>query len=229
MTVDTETRNEPKATLQAMEVHSDWTRHFRTPENERFFGMAFDYIADCFGPPDGGIVLDAGCGSATKTIQLARRGYQVLGLDFSGAILEEARQATEAAGFADRTEFQQGDLTSLELSTDSVRHIALGRTLMHVPAVDKAVAELARILAHGGKLIVSEGNMRSIQAVKLRLLKQLLRRERAEVIRTPAGIWLLGRDGFRPAHDPSGRHPLAHRRIPTSRIAADSAPRRTVH
>ena len=42
---------------------------------------------------------------------------------------------------------------------------------MHVPAVEKAVAELSRIVAPGGTLIISEGNKRSIQAFCLRTLK----------------------------------------------------------
>lgn len=83
MTIDTEARSEPKSTLQTMEVHDGWTRDFRTPENDRFFNMAFDYIAACFGAPGDERVLDAGCGSGTKSLHLARRGFRVLGLDFS--------------------------------------------------------------------------------------------------------------------------------------------------
>lgn len=188
MTIDADARGEPKSTLQTMEVHDGWTRDFRTPENDRFFNMAFDYIAECFGPPGEERVLDAGCGSGTKSLHLARRGFRVLGLDFSAAILEPARQAAAVAGLAGRIEFQQGDLTALSLPTGSLRRIVCWGVLMHVPAVEKAVAELARVLAPGGTLVVSEGNMRSIQAMKLRWLKWLLRHERAEVVRTAAGI-----------------------------------------
>lgn len=188
MTIDAEARREPKSTLQTMEVHDGWTRDFRTPENDRFFNMAFDYIAGCFGPPGDERVLDAGCGSGTKSLHLARRGFRVLGLDFSSAILDPARQTAEIAGLTGRIEFQQGDLTALSLPTGSLRRIVCWGVLMHVPAVEKAIAELARVLAPGGILVISEGNLRSIQAVKLRWLKRLLRRQRAEVVRTAAGI-----------------------------------------
>lgn len=188
MTIDSASRHEPKATLQTMEVHDVWTRHFRSPENDAFYGMAFDYIAECFGPPDEQAVLDAGCGSGVKSIQLAHRGYRVLGLDFSGVILGHARDAAKAAGLSDRVEFRQGDLTSLDFPDASIRRIVCWGVLMHVPAIEKAVAELARVVAPGGVLVVSEGNLRSIQAVKLRWLKRLLGRERATVTRTQAGI-----------------------------------------
>lgn len=188
MTIDSSARREPKSTLQTMEVHDIWTQQFRTPENDRFYGLAFDYIAECFGPPGDAPVLDAGCGSAVKTIQLARRGFRVLGLDFSAAILPHARTAAEAAGVAGLTEFRQGDLTRLEFPDGAFRRIVCWGVLMHVPALDQAVKELARVLAPGGTLVISEGNFRSLQAVKLRWLKRVLGRERAEVLRTPAGI-----------------------------------------
>jgi ubiquinone/menaquinone biosynthesis C-methylase UbiE len=64
---------------------------------------------------------------------------------------------------------------------------------MHIPDITKAVAELSRVMAPGGLLVISEGNQSSLQAVLLRWLKRLLGRERAEVQRTPAGteFWEL--------------------------------------
>ncbi len=44
------------------------------------------------------------------------------------------------------------------------------------------------LIAPGGTLVISEGNMRSLQAVTLRWIKKLLGRERAEIMHTPAGI-----------------------------------------
>jgi SAM-dependent methyltransferase len=39
-----------------------------------------------------GAVLDAGCGTGEHTIHLARRGYDVLGIDFSPPAVEQARR-----------------------------------------------------------------------------------------------------------------------------------------
>src|ERR1700742_746267 len=117
MTVDSRVRAEPKSTLQAMDVHDSWSRGFRSSENDRFYTLAFDFIESVFGPPARGPVVDAGCGSATKSLQLARRGYQVQALDFSESILVEARREAEKAGLADRIDFKQADLTALNLPT----------------------------------------------------------------------------------------------------------------
>lgn len=188
MTVDAGTRQEPKNTLQGMEVHSAWVRQFRSGENDRFYTLAFDYIASMLGAPGDTPVVDAGCGSGTKSFQLAQRGYRVQAMDFSATILEQARAAAAEKGYADRITFAQGDLTSLSLPSRSVHRAVCWGVLMHVPDVGAAIGELSRILAPGGTLIISEGNVRSLQAVALRWLKRLLGRERAEIVRTPAGI-----------------------------------------
>lgn len=188
MTVDAHTREEPKQTLQTMEVHDSWASHFRSPENEPFYELAFDFIARELGPADGRPVVDAGCGSATKTLHLVKRGYRVLGLDFSESILIEARAAASRAGVDPQVEFRRADLTQIDLESDSIANIVCWGVLMHIPAVEKAVAELARVLAPGGKLIVSEGNLRSLQAATLRFLKRAIGRERADVLHRPPGI-----------------------------------------
>src|SRR5688572_33341760 len=135
MSVDAEARKEPKSTLQAMDIHSDWQRQFRTSENDRFYNLAFDDIASEFGKPGDLAVVDGGCGSATKSLHLAKRGYRVLGLDFSAAILEHARNDARAAGFAERMEFRQADLTALELQTASASRVLCCGVLLNCPYV----------------------------------------------------------------------------------------------
>ena len=59
---------------------------------------------------------------------------------------------------------------------------------MHVPDVGQAISELARVVPPGGVIAVSEGDMHSLQATALRLVKKALGRERAKIVRTPAGL-----------------------------------------
>jgi SAM-dependent methyltransferase len=187
--LDAQIRQEPKRALQAMEVHEHWRRGFRGPENEPFYEMAFDFIADEIGPaPEGQWLVDAGCGSGTKSWHLLKRGYRVLGLDFSTAILDEARAAATRAGLASQLEFRRADLTQLDLPSKSVHGVVCWGVLMHIPAVESAVAELARVLKPGGILVVSEGNMRSLQAVTIRWLRRLLGRGTGKGLRAPAGL-----------------------------------------
>lgn len=188
--METSGRQGVKATLQEMEVHDGWTSGYRTPENEPFYDLAFDYLADVYGPPSDDPVLDAGCGSSTKTVHLARRGFQIVAIDISETILEIARQAVTERGLHGLVKHEWQDLTALSFRDATFARVLCWGVLMHVPEVEKAIAELVRVTRPGGTIVVSEGNVRSLQAVGLRWLKSAVGRQRADVRRTPAGIEL---------------------------------------
>jgi 2-polyprenyl-3-methyl-5-hydroxy-6-metoxy-1,4-benzoquinol methylase len=176
------------ATLQHLEVHVSWGTGYQTPENEAFCKLALDYVAEIFGPPDDDAVLDAGCGWGAKSIPLACRGYPVLGVDFSEKVLELGRRDVAAAGLADRIRLRCEDLTAMSFPDESFGRILCWGVLMHVPEVDRAIAELSRVARRDALIVVSEGNMRSVQAVGLRAVKRLLHRQRGELRATAAGM-----------------------------------------
>jgi len=179
-----------KATLQDMEVHDGWTAGYRTAENDPFYTLAFDAVARAFGPPGPAPVLDAGCGSGTKTLQLARRGYRVMGVDLSQRILESARRNIDRTPFSASVTFRQADLLALAFPYGTFPGVLCWGVLMHVPQLEHAIAELARVTRPGGAIVVSEGNRHSLQAVSLRWLKRGLNRERAEIRDKRSGLEL---------------------------------------
>lgn len=60
-------------------------------------------------------VLDLGCGTGSHAVPLAERGYRVVGVDRSEAMLAQARRKAEAGGAAPRTRFVAGDVTAVQL------------------------------------------------------------------------------------------------------------------
>ncbi len=48
--------------------------------------------------PEKGDILDVGCGTGRHAVELARRGYNVTGIDMSSGMLAEARKEADAAG-----------------------------------------------------------------------------------------------------------------------------------
>jgi ubiquinone/menaquinone biosynthesis C-methylase UbiE len=170
------------------DIHNKWVSTYRTAEAQAFYEMAFDEIVRRLGAPKDATILDAGCGSCAKSVLLAARGFRVVGSDFSQKALDLAANTVRVHGVADRISLQREDLTNLSFADGQFRYAICWGVLMHVPDVQKALSELARVLAPGGQLVLSEGNMYSLQAVTLRVLRRLLRKGRATVVRTPAGM-----------------------------------------
>ena len=82
-----------------------------------------DYVAECdlverifkrTGRPVRSI-LDLGCGTGRHSVELARRGYEVTGVDLSEGMLERARRRAKAEGVSGTT-FLLGDVQNFQLN-----------------------------------------------------------------------------------------------------------------
>ncbi len=95
-----------------------------------------------------GDVLDAGCGPGNVTDGVRSRfGRSVAGIDFSESMIDIAK------GRYPECDFRRADVTALPYED---RRFALSysfRTLQHVPELNSAVAELARVTRPGGRVI----------------------------------------------------------------------------
>ncbi len=61
------------------------------------------------------LLLDLGCGTGKMTIELARRGYDMTGIDYSVEMLDIARSEAESAGLSDKILWLCQDITEFEL------------------------------------------------------------------------------------------------------------------
>ena len=70
-----------------------------------------DFVEDSLGIEKGGAVLDLACGTGRHAIELARRGYEVVGFDLSLAML--ARAGEDAQDHEAKLTFVQGDMREM--------------------------------------------------------------------------------------------------------------------
>lgn len=85
----------------------------------------------------GARILDAGCGTGAFSIEAARRGAQVVGIDLSPKLVALARHRAPKL-FADRLDFRVGDL--LDASLGGFDHVVAMDVLIHYPAAEAVAA-----------------------------------------------------------------------------------------
>jgi SAM-dependent methyltransferase len=105
-------------------------------------------------PP--GDALDAACGTGRFAALLAGHGCTVVGVDSSPDMLQRAREKVRSGTF------MPGDLRQLPLPDDSFDIVTCGLALAHLPALEPAFAELARVLRPGGHLVTSDIHWQSL-------------------------------------------------------------------
>ncbi len=99
-------------------------------------------------------VADLGAGEGALTVLLARFAERVTAVDQSKAMLREVRARAAQAGLADRVQTVVGDLEKLPLKDASMDAVFLSQALHHAARPAHAVAEAARVLKRGGRLVL---------------------------------------------------------------------------
>ncbi len=102
-------------------------------------------------------VLDVACGKGDTARLLARHfGAQVVGLDYSESIVQEAGQLTAAEGLTDSVRFIRGDAEDLPLPDGGFDVVVCECAMCTFPDMDTAMSEAHRVLAPRGRLAISD-------------------------------------------------------------------------
>jgi 2-polyprenyl-3-methyl-5-hydroxy-6-metoxy-1,4-benzoquinol methylase len=105
-------------------------------------------------------IIDIGCGTGRHTIELAKRGYNVLGIDFSESQLNKAKEKAEIQKLD--IKFQKHDARNLTLSNQFDLAIMLcegGFPLMETDEMNfEILKNIQKLLKHPGKLIFTTLN-----------------------------------------------------------------------
>jgi len=99
-----------------------------------------------------GRLVDVGTGTGRMIELFGREARQAIGIDRSSDMLRLARTKLDAAGIA--SSLRQGDMYALPLDDHSADTIIIHQVLHYAHSPAEAVAEAARVLAPGGRLLV---------------------------------------------------------------------------
>lgn len=137
------------STVDAKAGYARWAETYDQPGNP-LISVEQPVVWAMLDEQPAGDALDAACGTGRHTKYLVDLGHRVVGVDGSPEMLERARAAAPGA------DFREGDLTSLPVETASVDLALCALALEHVEDLDTAVAELARAVRPGGRVILSD-------------------------------------------------------------------------
>lgn len=101
-------------------------------------------------------VLDVGCGPGFFPIILGREGHHVTAVDYTEAMLDEARENCRTMGV--EAEFRRMDAQDLEFDDCSFDLVISRNLIWNLEDPEKAYREWFRVLRDGGKLMLFDGN-----------------------------------------------------------------------
>lgn len=144
-----------------MTTRSDWFEDF-------FHGVVLDLWRKCLSPEQTvaevdflektfgqrSRLLDVPCGNGRHSLELARRGCRVTGVDISKGFIAEATAAAKAERLP--AEFVLGDMRALRWQSEFDGACCLGNSFgyLEYPEMEKFVRGVARALKPGGRFII---------------------------------------------------------------------------
>jgi ubiquinone/menaquinone biosynthesis C-methylase UbiE/peptidoglycan/xylan/chitin deacetylase (PgdA/CDA1 family) len=148
------------------------------------------------------LTLEVGCGVGVLARTLMLRGHRVVGLDLSNAMLQHAA-ASCAGESSGRSVFAVGDAEQLPLGDHTVKQVLCMGVLEYLPAHDRALAEMARVLGPGGLLVLTVPTRYSLYRFLERIVESAapvyrMVRDAVNGRRRPEGIY-RSRNSCRPS------------------------------
>jgi len=109
----------------------------------------FQKLSELMGDLSGRHVLEYGCGEGWTTLDLARRAGHVSAFDISQQAIDNAQQSVSRAGLAARCTLRVLAAEQLDFPDESF-DAAVGFAILHHLDMQRALAELHRVLRPGG-------------------------------------------------------------------------------
>lgn len=136
-------------------AYDDWSNTYDTDTN-RTRDLDAQVTRKLLGGEHFESVLEFGCGTGKNTIFLAEVATKVLAMDFSGAMLELAREKVRERELTNVI-FREADITKpWPFESESADLVTCNLILEHVSDLSAIFSEAARCLVKGGRLFVSE-------------------------------------------------------------------------
>ena len=135
--------------VQMAETYDDW---YKTPKGMLVDRIEKEVIYEFLKPQPGMKILDIGCGTGNLSLELAKLGAEVTGVDISEAMLVKAREKAKKENLD--IEFYCADVHNLPFDDETFDAVVSLSALEFVPDLSEALKEAYRVLKPGGRLVI---------------------------------------------------------------------------
>ncbi len=176
-----------KNVFELKETVKSWDEDYYHPIAESYYDKAIAKMLKLMGIKSGELIVDGGCGPGVHSIRAAKQGCQVLAIDISQTMVEEAKIRAEKAGCSNAINFQQENLTQLSFADASFQYVFSWGVIIHIRDIEKALDELSRIVKPGGKLALYITNEKAWDHIIESTIRFLLNKPLSEQKKFPMG------------------------------------------
>jgi ArsR family transcriptional regulator len=99
------------------------------------------------------IVADLGAGEGASALLLAQRAKKVIAVDSSARMIEVGREQAQRHGVKN-IDYRLGDMEEIPIGDGEVDLVFFSQSLHHALHPERALAEAARILVPGGRIVI---------------------------------------------------------------------------
>jgi ubiquinone/menaquinone biosynthesis C-methylase UbiE len=132
-------------------------------------------------------VLDLGCGTGNAALEAARSGARVVAIDPAERLLEVARGRAAEARLP--IEFARGDASAIPADDATFDAVLSVFAVIFAPDADRAASEMLRVLAPGGRLVLTSWLPRGGVAEASRILHGAMPQVEPSAPPRPAHRW----------------------------------------
>ncbi len=99
------------------------------------------------------VVADLGAGEGASALLLAQRAKKVIAVDSSAKMIEVGREQARRHGLKN-IDYRLGDMEEVPIDSSEVEMVFFSQSLHHALHPERALAEAARILVPGGRIVI---------------------------------------------------------------------------
>ena len=104
---------------------------------------------------EGQKVLEVGCGNGDLSVEIARLGFDVVGVDISKLGIQQAVELAKKENLNARAQFKLMVATSLEFADNSFDTVLIPEALEHIRDSRRLIEEAIRVAKNGGRIAIS--------------------------------------------------------------------------